>query len=87
MALVVFAQTKPIYSLERGTLRDWPAATIKRRAIAIRLLTASTNDTTRITHCVDNLAVNSENMGMPVRDAAQYCVLGLQQPYENNNQE
>lgn len=64
--------------LEGGTLKNWRAASVDRRAAAARILTASDDNTELIVACVDKIATLPDSGEMAVRDAVSLCHTGVQ---------
>lgn len=76
--VLVFVQTQKTTALESGQLKDWRAASIERRLDAIKILTASEKNLELLIKCVDKMANLPDSSDMPVRDAVQLCLMGVQ---------
>lgn len=63
--------------LETGTLRSWPSASVERRQAAVKLLTASDENTDLLVQCVDKMATLPDSGEMAVKDAVSLCYTGI----------
>lgn len=79
LVFVVFAMSQQrASSLETGTLKDWRAAPLERRAAAAKILSGSDEYAELITQCIDKIATLPDSAEMAVRDAASLCYTGIQ---------
>lgn len=78
IAIFVFVQTQKTTALESGQLKDWRSASVERRNAAIKVLTASENNSELLIKCVDKMATLPDSGDMPVRDAVELCFVGIQ---------
>lgn len=74
----IFIRLQKTTALESGQLKDWRAASIERRLDAVKILTASDKDLDLLVKCVDKMAALPDSSDMPVRDATQLCLMGIQ---------
>jgi len=77
-AIVMFFYVQRGSDLESGTLKNWRAASVERRASAVRVLTASEAHTDLTVACVDKMATLPDSGEMAVRDAVSLCYTGIQ---------
>ena len=78
MAIMFFAQSQKTTSLESGTLKHWPSASVDRRIAAVKILTATDKDNEIVVQCVDKMTTLPDSDTMPVRDAVNLCFAGMQ---------
>ncbi|MCR5194425.1 MAG: hypothetical protein K6B71_02780 [Alphaproteobacteria bacterium] len=78
LVLFVFIQTQKTTSLETGTLKDWRSASLARRENAVKILTATDDNLNLLVACVDKMAGLPDSSDMSVRDATEFCFVGLQ---------
>lgn len=78
LVMVVFSCTLRKGNLETDNLKAWRAASFDRRAAAVRMLTATDDDTELMVACVDKIATLPDSGEMAVRDAVSLCYTGAQ---------
>ncbi len=78
LVMVVFSCTLRKGNLETDNLKAWRAASLDRRAAAVRMLTATDDDTELMVACVDKIATLPDSGEMAVRDAVSLCYTGAQ---------
>ncbi len=78
LVMVVFSCTLRKGNLETDNLKAWRGASLDRRAAAVRMLTATDDDTELMVACVDKIATLPDSGEMAVRDAVSLCYTGAQ---------
>lgn len=78
LVMVVFSCALRKGNLETDNLKAWRAASLDRRAAAVRMLTATDDDTELMVACVDKIATLPDSGEMAVRDAVSLCYTGAQ---------
>ncbi len=78
MALVLFFFAQRSSDLESATLKNWRSASLERRVAAVRVLTASENDTDLTVACVDKMSTLPDSGEMAIKDAVSLCYTGIQ---------
>lgn len=78
LVMVVFSCTLRKGNLETDNLKAWRAASLDRRAAAVRMLTATDDNTELMVACVDKIATLPDSGEMAVRDAVSLCYTGAQ---------
>ncbi|HBP26663.1 MAG TPA: hypothetical protein DD611_01600 [Alphaproteobacteria bacterium] len=78
LVMVVFSCTLRKGNLETDSLKAWRGASLDRRAAAVRMLTATDDDTELMVACVDKIATLPDSGEMAVRDAVSLCYTGAQ---------
>ena len=76
MIIVFFFYTKS-NNLENDTLRHWKSSSIDQRLTAIKLLTATDNNTDKILNCVDKISSIPDSYSMSVKDAVKLCFVAI----------
>lgn len=76
-AIIVFFLAQRSSNLESEILRNWPSASLERRQSAVKILTASDENTDLLVQCVDKIASLPESSEMAVKDAVSLCYTGL----------
>lgn len=76
-AIIVFLLAQRSSNLESEILRNWPSASLERRQAAVKILTASDENTDLLVQCVDKIASLPESSEMAVKDAVSLCYTGL----------
>lgn len=78
VAFWIFISAQRTENLETASLKKWPAASMERRAAAVKILTGSDTGTDIIVKCVDKIATLPDAGEMSVRDATSICYTGMQ---------
>lgn len=78
MFLVVAYMALNNSALENGSLKKWRAAALNQRVAAVKILTASDENTDLIVACVDKIAALPDSGTMAIRDAVSLCHSGVQ---------
>ncbi|MDO5012705.1 MAG: hypothetical protein Q4E56_04310 [Pseudomonadota bacterium] len=78
LVVVMFSCTMRKSNLETDNLKAWRAASLDRRAAAVRMLTATDDDTELMVACVDKMSALPDSGEMAVRDAVSLCYTGVQ---------
>lgn len=78
LVMVMFSCALRKGNLETDNLKAWRAASLDRRAAAVRMLTATDDDTELMVACVDKIATLPDSGEMAVRDAVSLCYTGAQ---------
>ena len=78
LVMVVFSCTLRKGNLKTDSLKAWRGASLDRRAAAVRMLTATDDDTELMVACVDKIATLPDSGEMAVRDAVSLCYTGAQ---------
>ena len=75
--LIMFGQTRATTSLEVGQLKDWRDATVERKIVAVKVLTAQEENLDLLVKCIDKMASLPDSSNLPVRDATELCFMGV----------
>ncbi len=78
LVIVLFFMVQRSSDLESGYIKDWRAASLERRTAAVKILTASDNNSELLVQCVDKIATLPESGEMAIRDAVSLCYTGVQ---------
>ena len=78
LVMVMFSCALRKGNLETDNLKSWRSASFDRRSAAVRMLTASDDDTELMVACVDKIATLPDSGEMAVRDAVSLCYTGAQ---------
>lgn len=78
LVMVIFSCALRKGNLETDNLKAWRSASFDRRSAAVRMLTASDDDTELMVACVDKIATLPDSGEMAVRDAVSLCYTGAQ---------
>lgn len=78
LVMVMFSCALRKGNLETDNLKVWRSASFDRRSAAVRMLTASDDDTELMVACVDKIATLPDSGEMAVRDAVSLCYTGAQ---------
>lgn len=76
--ILVFIGAQRGSNLETGTLQDWRAASLERRAAAVQILAATTDNNELLVACVDKMATLPDSASMEITTAVSLCNTGLQ---------
>ncbi len=77
-AILIFVGAQRGSNLESGTLQDWRAASLERRAAAVQIITATSEHNELMVACVDKMATLPDSGEMAIRDALSLCYTGMQ---------
>ena len=77
LGLFLFVQIQKNGDLESKNLHSWQKASLNDRAAAVKILTASEENTDLIIQCVDKIATLPDSAEMTVRDATELCFMGI----------
>lgn len=77
LAIFLFFRMQRSSDLESGNMKNWLAASVDRRTAAVKILSASDENTDLIVACVDKVASLPDSGEMAVRDAVSLCYTGI----------
>lgn len=75
--VVVFFLAQRSGDLEGANLKKWRSADVERRITAVKILTASDENSELLVQCVDKIASLPESGEMAVKDAVSLCYTGI----------